>query len=165
MALSALLALLIAVPAFAQGPAEPQPVVDPAILRERADNLRDAVADMSVSNVSIKARAHGFFDALPREQIAVPVYRRRMDREPVRGELGSIEKMAEEADARIDRWKRTHKEPPPPSSRPSSPRPRFCRPASASTTIPRASSSRTRWACSPTCATGSPAASSSSTTA
>lgn len=113
MALHALLALLIAAPALARGP-EQAAYADPALLKARAEALRDAVADMNVSNVAIKTRAEGFFDAIPKTEIVVPVYRRRMDREPVRGELGTVEKMADEADRRIEQWKRTHKEPPPP---------------------------------------------------
>jgi hypothetical protein len=118
MALSALVFLLLAAPAFADQPA-PAPAekeyVDPATLKARADALRDAVADMSVSNVSIKTRAHGFFDKLPDQQLVVPVGNyRRMDREPVTGKVGSIPGMTDEAAKRIEQWKRTHKEPPPP---------------------------------------------------
>lgn len=113
MALLGLLALLIAAPASAE-PAEKPAYVDPAILRRRADDLRDAVADMNVSNVAIKTRAEGFFDAIPKAEIVVPVYRRQMDRERVGGDMGTVEKMADEADRRIEQWKRTHKEPPSP---------------------------------------------------
>lgn len=105
-------------PAFADQPA-PAPAeqesVTPATLKARADDLRDAVADMSVSNVSIKTRAHGFFDKLPEQQLAVAAGNyRRMDREPVTGKVGSIDGMQETADRRIAEWKRTHNEPPPP---------------------------------------------------
>lgn len=119
MALKALAFLLLAAPVLADQPA-PAPAereyVDPATLKARAEALRDAVADMSVSNVSIKTRAHGFFDKLPDQQLVVPVGNyRRMDREPVTGKVGSIQGMADEAALRIERWKRTHTEPPPPA--------------------------------------------------
>lgn len=113
MALLGLLALLIAAPALAE-PAEKPVYVDPSVLRQRADDLRDAVADMNVSNVAIKTRAEGFFDAIPKANLVVPTYRRQMDRERVGGDMGSVEKMAEEADRRVEQWKRTHKEPPSP---------------------------------------------------
>ena len=118
MALLALAVCLMAAPVLA---GQPTPVpaarefVDPAILRARAEALRDAVADKSVSDVSIKGRAHGFFDKLPEERLVLAVGRyRRMDREPVKGTLGSIAGMQEAADERIAEWKRTHMEPPPP---------------------------------------------------
>jgi hypothetical protein len=120
MALSALAFLLLAAPVLADQPAPaPAPAereyVDPATLRARAEALRDAVADMSVSNVSIKTRAHGFFDKLPDQQLVVPVGNyRRMDQERVPGKVGSIDGMTDEADLRIEQWKRTHTEPPPP---------------------------------------------------
>lgn len=117
MAFSALLALLIAVPALAAQPAPApaaQEFVDPATLRARADALRDAVADTAVSDVSVKTRSQGFFDKLPQETLVVPVRHRLMDREPVAGKLGTIEGMQAEADRRIENWKRTHTEPPPP---------------------------------------------------
>ena len=113
MTLLGLLALLIAAPAFAE-PAEKPAYVDPAILKARADDLRDAVADMNVSNIALKTRAEGFFDSLPKANLVVPVYRRQMDRERVGGDMGTVEKMADEADRRIEQWKRTHKEPPSP---------------------------------------------------
>ena len=119
MALLALAFLLIPAPAFADQP-EPaaQEFVDTAALKARADDLRDAVADMSVSNVAIKTRAQGFFDKLPDQQLVVAVGNyRRMDREPVTGKVGSIDGMQEAADRRIAEWKRTHKEPPPPRAR------------------------------------------------
>ncbi len=118
MAFLALLALLTAAPALAAdqpAPAEAQAFVDPAVLKARADELRDAVADFSVSNGSIKERAHGFFDKLPTERLVVASGNyRRMDREPVKGKLGTIADMQAAADERIAEWKRTHSEPPPP---------------------------------------------------
>jgi len=117
MALLALAFLFIAAPVLADGPApEPaaQQFVDPAMLKARADSLRDAVSDMNVSNVSIKTRAHGFFDKLPEERLVVSAGNyRRMEREAVKGELGTIEGMTDMADLRIAEWKRTHTEPPP----------------------------------------------------
>lgn len=118
MALSALLFLLAAAPVLADQPApapQAQEFVDPATLKARADALRDAVADLSVSNVSIKTRAHGFFDKLPDEKLVVATGKyRRMEREAVTGKVGSIEGMQEAAAKRIAEWKRTHPEPPPP---------------------------------------------------
>ncbi|MDD5302719.1 MAG: hypothetical protein PHS14_06365 [Elusimicrobia bacterium] len=118
MALSALAFLLMAAPAFADQPAPapaPQAFVDPATLKARAEALRDAVADQSVSDISVKSRAYGFFDKLPEERLVVAAGNyRRMDREPVTGKAGSIEGMQEAADKRIAEWKRTHAEPPPP---------------------------------------------------
>jgi hypothetical protein len=71
---------------------------------------------MSVSNVSIKTRAHGFFDKLPDQQLVVAAGNyRRMDRERVPGKVGSIDGMTDEADLRIEQWKRTRTEPPPPA--------------------------------------------------
>jgi len=118
MALLALAFLLMAAPVFADQPAPApaaQEFVDPATLKARADALRDAVADISISNVSIKTRAQGFFDKLPDQRLVVAAGNyRRMDREPVTGKVGSLEGMQETADRRIAEWKRTHKEPPPP---------------------------------------------------
>ena len=118
MALLALIFSLIAAPAFAEQPAPApaaQEFVDPATLKARADALRDAVADISVSAVSIKTRANGFFDKLPDQQLVVAAGNyRRMDREPGTGKVGSIDGMQEAADRRIAEWKRTHTEPPPP---------------------------------------------------
>ncbi len=116
MAFSALALLLIATPAFADQPAPAaQDFVDPAVLKARADALRDAVADHNVSDVSVKSRAYGFFDKLPEERLVVAVGNyRRMEREPVTGTVGSIAGMTDEADRRIEQWKRTHSEPPPP---------------------------------------------------
>ena len=119
MALSAALALLlIAAPTFADQPAPApavQEFVDPATLKARAEALRDAVADKSVSDISVKSRAYGFFDKLPEQRLVVAAGNtRRMDREPVTGKLGSIAGMQKAADERIAEWKRTHNEPPPP---------------------------------------------------
>jgi len=117
MASLAAVLLLIASPVLADEPASApaQSFVDPAMLSARADALRDAVADASVSNIKIKESAHGFFDRLPAETLVVPVRGyRRMEQEKVDGKLGSIVGMQEAADARIAEWKRTHKEPPPP---------------------------------------------------
>jgi hypothetical protein len=115
MAFLAALLLLIAFPVLADEPAPAQAFVDPAMLSARADALRDAVADASVSNYSLKEQAHGFFDKLPSETLVVPVRGyRRMEQEKVDGKLGSIEGMQAAADARIAEWKRTHHEPPPP---------------------------------------------------
>jgi hypothetical protein len=114
----ALVLLLLAASARAEQSAPApaaQEYVDPEALRARAEALRDAVADVSVSNFAIKERAHGFFDKLPMERLAVPVGNyRRMEQERVDGRLGSIEGMQKAADARIEEWKRTHHEPPPP---------------------------------------------------
>jgi hypothetical protein len=115
MAFSAALLLLIASPVLADEPAPAQAFVDPAMLSARADALRDAVADASVSNFTIKESAHGFFDKLPAERLVVPVGAyRRMEQEKVDGKLGSIEGMQNAADLRVAEWKRTHREPPPP---------------------------------------------------
>jgi hypothetical protein len=117
MAFLAAVLLLIASPVLADEPASApaQSFVDPAMLSARADALRDAVSDSSVSNFSIKESAHGFFDRLPAETLVVPVRGyRRMEQERVDGKLGSIEGMQEAADKRIAEWKRTHREPPPP---------------------------------------------------
>ena len=118
MALLALLAFLITSPALAYEAASatpaPQEFVDPATLKARADALRDAVADPSVSDISVKTRSAGFFDKLPEQTLVVPVRHRLMDREPVAGKLGTIEGMQAEADRRIEKWKREHVEPPPP---------------------------------------------------
>lgn len=116
MALLALTFLLMTAPVFADQPAPAaQEFVDPAALKARADDLRDAASDMSVSNVAIKTRAQSFFDKLPDQQLVVAAGNyRRMDREPVTGKVGSIDGMQEAADRRIAEWKRTHKEPPPP---------------------------------------------------
>ncbi len=118
MALLALLALLIAAPAFAEtagpAPTEQQQYVDPVALRARAEALRDAVADSGVSDISIHTRAHGFFDKLPQENLAVAAPHYRMQRETVKGEMGTIKGMQAEADRRLDEWKRAHAEPPPP---------------------------------------------------
>lgn len=111
-----LIVLLIAGPAAAGQPEPaPQEYVDTATLKSRAEALRDAVADISVSNVSVKSQAYGFFDKLPEERLVVAAggYR-RMEREPVTGKVGSIEGMTDEASRRIDEWRRTHAEPPPP---------------------------------------------------
>ncbi len=119
MALLALAALLLASPALADQPAPAdapvQQFISPSALKARADALRDAVADNSVSNVSVKTRATGFFDKLPEQQFTVVAGNyRRMEREPVTGKVGSITGMTEEAQRRIDQWKRTHTEPPAP---------------------------------------------------
>ncbi len=117
MALLALLTLLIAAPAIAEQ-AAPAPAaqefVSPETLRARAEALRDAVADHSVSDISIKTRAHGFFENVQTDNLVVPVRVRLMEREPVLGKMGTIAGMQAEADRRIERWKRTHSEPPPP---------------------------------------------------
>lgn len=121
MALSALLVLLLAAPVLADQPAPveapaQQEFVDPATLKARADALRDAVADMSVTDISVKSRAYGFFDKLPQQSLVVPAGTyRRIEREPVTGKPGSVDGMMEEADARIAEWKRTRVEPPPPA--------------------------------------------------
>ena len=85
MAFLALAFLLIAAPVLADQPAPApaaQEFVDPATLKARAEALRDAVADLSVSNGSIKTRAHGFFDKLPEERLVVAAGNyRRMDRD------------------------------------------------------------------------------------
>lgn len=123
MTLTALLILLLAAPVLADQPAPVEDpaqkeYVDPATLKARADALRDAVADMAVSDISVKSRAYGFFDKLPQQSLVVPVVPvgayRRMDREPVTGKPGSVDGMLETAEARIDEWKRTRVEPPPP---------------------------------------------------
>lgn len=118
MASLAVLALFIAAPALAYdaAPAAPAPqeFVDPATLKARADELRDAVADPSVSDISVKTRSAGFFDKLPEQTLVVPVRVRLMDREPVVGKMGTVEGMQAEADRRIEKWKREHNEPPPP---------------------------------------------------
>ena len=117
MAFFAALLLLTASSVLADEPASApaQSFVDPAMLSARADALRDAVADASVSNYTIKESAHGFFDKLPAETLVVPVRGyRRMEQEKVDGKLGSIVGMQEAADARVAEWRRTHKEPPPP---------------------------------------------------
>jgi hypothetical protein len=107
--------LLIASPVLADEPAPAQSFVDPAVLSARADALRDAVADASVSNYTIKESAHGFFDKLPAESLVLPVRAyHRMDQEKVEGKLGSIEGMQKTAERRVAEWRRTHKEPPPP---------------------------------------------------
>lgn len=115
---SALALLLLASPVLADGPAPVDaPVrefISPTALKARADALRDAVADNGVSNVSVKTRATGFFDKLPEQQFVVAGNYRRMEREPVTGKVGSITGMTEEAQLRVDQWKRTHAEPPPP---------------------------------------------------
>lgn len=121
MALTALLVLLLAAPVLADQPAPveapaQQEFVDPATLKARADALRDAVADMSVTDISVKSRAYGFFDKLPQQSLVVPAGTyRRIEREPVTGKPGSVDGMMEEADARIAEWKRTRAEPPPPA--------------------------------------------------
>ncbi|MDO8757160.1 MAG: hypothetical protein Q7J64_04045 [Elusimicrobiota bacterium] len=119
MALLALAVFLIASPALADQPAPAdapaQQFISPSALKARADALRDAVADNSVSNVSVKTRATGFFDKLPEQQFTVVAGNyRRMEREPVTGKVGSIAGMTEEAQRRIDLWKRTHTQPPSP---------------------------------------------------
>lgn len=119
MALLALTALLLASPALADQPAPAdapvQQFISPSALKARADALRDAVADNSVSNISVKTRAQGFFDKLPEQQFTVVAGSyRRMEREPVTGKVGSIAGMTEEAQRRIDLWKRTHTQPPSP---------------------------------------------------
>jgi len=119
MAYLALAALLLASPALADGPAPAdapvQQFISPSALKARADALRDAVADNSVSNVSVKTRATGFFDKLPEQQFTVAAGNyRRLEREPVTGKVGSITGMMEEAQSRVDLWKRTHTEPPSP---------------------------------------------------
>jgi hypothetical protein len=118
MALLAFLFLLIAAPVLADAPAAApaaQAFVDPATLKARAEALRDAVADNSVSDISVKSQAYGFFDKLPDEKLVVASGSyRRMEREPVTGKVGSIEGMQEAADRRVAEWKRTHSEPPPP---------------------------------------------------
>ena len=118
MAFLALAFLLIASPVLADGPAPAaqQEFIDPSALKARADALRDAVADNSVSDISIKTRAHGFFDKLPDERLVVNAAfkYRRMEREPVTGEIGSIAGMQAAAAGHVAEWKRTHMEPPPP---------------------------------------------------
>lgn len=118
MALLSSILLLIAAPALADqaGPApDAREFVNPASLQARADALRDAVSDRSVSDVFVKEQGNGFFDKLPAQSLVVPTGAyRRMEREPVSGKLGSIEGMTDEADARVAAWKRTHAEPPPP---------------------------------------------------
>lgn len=123
MALSALVVLLLAAPALADQPAPaagPAPAeqefVDPATLKARADALRDAVADLSVTDVAVKTRASGFFERIPDQRLVVAAGNyRRMDREPVTGKAGSIEGMTAEADRRVAQWRRTRAEPPPPA--------------------------------------------------
>ena len=109
----------MAAPVFADRPAPVpavQEFVDPSVLRARAEALRDAVADQSVTDISVKSRAYGFFDKLPAERFVIAAGNyRRMDRETVTGKIGSIEDMQEAADKRIAEWKRTHKEPPSPA--------------------------------------------------
>lgn len=110
-----LILLLVAAPALG-GPAVPasaQTFVDLAILKARAEALREAVADPAISDITIKECARGFFDRLPEETLVVPIDYRRMDRESVTGKLGTIEGMQKTADARVEWWERTHTEPPP----------------------------------------------------
>lgn len=121
MAHTALLLLLLAAPVLADQPAPVEDpakkeYVDPATLKARADALRDAVADMSVTDIAVKSRAYGFFDKLPQQSLVIPSGNyRRMEREPVTGKPGSVDGMMDEADARIAEWKRTRVEPPPPA--------------------------------------------------
>ena len=123
MAFTALALALLATPLLADQPAPPagaapaeQEYVDPATLKARADALRDAVADVSVTDIAVKTRASGFFERIPDQRLVVAAGNyRRMDREPVTGQVGSIEGMTSEADRRIEQWRRTHKEPPPPA--------------------------------------------------
>ncbi len=117
MAFLALAFLLLPSPVLANQPAADAPVrefISPSALKARADALRDAVADQSVSNVSVKTRAYGFFDKLPEQQFVIVGNYRRMEREPVTGKVGSITGMTEEAERRIEQWKRTYTEPPAP---------------------------------------------------
>ena len=72
MALLALAFLLMARPSRTSPSPPPRNSSTPA-LKARADALRDAVADMSVSDVAIKTQAQGFFDQLPNRQLIVAV--------------------------------------------------------------------------------------------
>lgn len=118
MALLSSILLLVAAPVLADQAApapDAQEFINPASLQARADALRDAVSDRSVSDVFVKEQGNGFFDKLPAQSLVVPTgdYR-RMEREAVSGQLGTIEGMTDEADVRIAAWKRAHTEPPPP---------------------------------------------------
>ncbi len=108
MKLWALPALLAAaIPSFAQS-GRPAPAVEFTsieALSAQANNLRDAVADPSSTEVSLKARAAGFFDRIPEVKPVVPVYVRYVDRAETTGKLGSLESMQAAADARIAWWK------------------------------------------------------------
>lgn len=113
--------LLLASPALADGPApvedgkDAKAYIDPVTLKARAEELRDAVAGNQTSDISLHQRAHSLFGNVSQQPLVLAVNTsRRMEREGVTGEKGSIEGMQKAAVVRIAAWRRTHAEPPPP---------------------------------------------------
>ena len=110
------LALLLAaaLPALAEEPGPVPVLVSPETLRERADSLRDAVADSARPDAEISAGARAMFERAPMEAVAFPVYRRFVDRERVDGGVATVKGMLTAADERVEWWKKRYKETPPP---------------------------------------------------
>ncbi len=88
--------------------------VDPKVLQKQADDLRDSVADMSVSPVRLHADAGRLFTNV---QTQTPVVRfdwRPVERESVDGEPGTVKGMLEAASQRFDQYRLRFHAPPPP---------------------------------------------------
>ena len=104
--------LLAALPLRAEESRKGPILVNPAVIRTQTDDLRDAVAGVSVDDSGVHARAAGLFENIQRETPLMRPAPRLMDREPVDGHVGTIDGMIETAKQRYDHYKMTASEVP-----------------------------------------------------
>ena len=114
MKAAALLLLLGPVQALAQGAPAPTPdYIDLATLGDRANDLRDAVADPRQSDIAVKGRGAANADRWSREQPVFVVNRHRMERAEVSGKIGDLKTMQDAAEDRVQWWRANRKRPVP----------------------------------------------------
>lgn len=92
----------------AKGPA----LVDPSTIAQQTEDLRDAVAKPMTPDATLHFGAASLFESV---QSKTPVFATslpRIEREPVTGELGTVEGMHKTAEQRWDHYKMTTKEVP-----------------------------------------------------
>lgn len=87
--------------------------VDPALIRDQSEKLRDAVAAPATPDAALHFGAASLFEAVQRETPAVGRGLPRIDREPVDGRLGTVDGMLKTAEQRWDHYKLTTHEVPP----------------------------------------------------
>jgi hypothetical protein len=99
--------------ASASGDAKKGPLlVESAAIQTQADQLHDAVASPRVDDFSVHNKAAGFFENIQSQTPLVRPAPRVMDREDVKGNIGTIDGMIEAAKRRYDHYKLTTTEVP-----------------------------------------------------
>lgn len=114
-ALLVLAARARAQPAPASGaPDDHAAAINPAVMQAETDALRDAVSDGSTSVDALHARAGALFTNV---QSQTPLVRPRWvppEHENVDGRIGTVDGMIAAAQQRLEIYRKTHREPPPP---------------------------------------------------